>query len=400
MSQPERENLWTVVRTDHLGILRGASAVRAQDHELVRRSAQVGVYDPDYLSALLSTEGWMREALADDSGARRLDLASRSWLLVHRGFDSEAVNAWVSDMDERLRRPLGRSVLGASDTYSVELLEAVLELAPDSAARWILSLSAADEIGYRLADLEFGLVDALMVALVNREDSRALVLVKALERGAYFVQRTQEKLALPLRSKRTEMARRVLLHVLGGALNDNVLQLLCRLAEEHQSTQWLQEVAATTHVADRAFERARSIGLLGLGPGSHEVVRALRNTSQEDSTWIRHVADWALRQNQSDLWARHWFRAFLERPRRVEAWAAFRLFFACRSRLSGLWIHEELDRARNLPDQEARLRHLHLNLPPLNRRLDDKAKEMEKRLFGWSIPAGDLKPWKEMWSLR
>ena len=396
----EREIIWAAVDTGNLGILRGTPAIEAKDVELTRRGVQAGVYGDEDLSHLLSTEVWMRQALVDQSAGIRLGPASQSWLLTHRGLDPAAVKEWASDMDERLSRPPNRSVLGQPDTYSIEHLEAVLEFAPESAASWISELVAFSAIGHRLADLESGLVESLMVALVNRDDSRALEIVRALETGHYLLRHGQA-MALAFKSKKTAMARRVLLCVLDTALklNDNALQLLCKLAAENHCTQWLRQVAADTHASGRRFEVARSIALLGLGPGNRKAVGTLRRVCEEDSTWIRHVAGWALRQNQGDLWARHWFRAFLEKPSRVEAWAAFRLFFGSLSRLCSLWIRDELDRAGNLPDQEARHRHLQLNVRALNRLLEDQANEMKKRLFGWSVPTGDLKPWKQAWNL-
>ena len=394
----EREIIWAAVDTGDLGILRGTPAIRAKDAELARRGAQAGVYGDDDLSHLLSTEAWMREALVDQDTGTRLGPASQSWLLTHRGLDPAGVKGWASDMDARLRRPPNRSVLVRPDTYSVEHLEAVLEFAPETAASWIAELLDYSAIGHRLADLESGLVEALMVALVNRDDSRALEIVKSLDTGHYLL-RHGEAMALPFKSKKTAMARRILLYVMDAALSDDALQLLCKLAAEYHCTQWLGQVAADTQKDGRSFEVARSIALLGLGPGNREAVGTLRHLCEEDSTWIRHVAEWALRQNQGDLWARYWFRAFLEKPSRVEAWAAFRLFLGSISRMCSLWVRDEIDRARGFPDQEARNRHLQLNLRALNRRLEDRANEMKKRLFGWPVPAGDLKPWKQAWNL-
>jgi hypothetical protein len=307
----------------------------------------------------------------------------------------------VRDVDAELLRPIGRAELRSPDTYAQDVVASALDLEPVVTAAWLASVADGDSRGRRLVELDFGFVESLLIALLNRDDRRAGGIVESLERpNRYFVQRNSQLLALPFQARATEAARLLLVHLLDRATNDDLLSLLSRAASEHGREGWLQSVAAEVATDGMAVERARAIALAGLRVATPELVTSLRTAEERERSWTAQVATWARQRASRDLWARHWFRQFLSVPLREDAWAAFNLFARSADRRCGLWVHEELGNARDLPHHRQRHRHFLVNLPALNRRLEDQAKLMQERLFGWPIAKADLRPWKETWNLR
>ncbi|HEX4952692.1 MAG TPA: NACHT domain-containing protein [Thermoanaerobaculia bacterium] len=396
----EREELWQAISGGGLGILSATPAIRSRDVELNRRCAEAGVLDRDHLSGLLSTESWLRRALAVPPLTRHLDPASETWLIAERGFDATELASWLERVAEQGGAPPHRNPMWPPDTYCAAMFERMLELHLDAVDGWCEEILSKSERGQILVHFDFNIVSALIVALVNQDDRRAITLVRRLGREPYESVSLRALLRLPFEAGRTATATALLSDLIARAVTDDALQVLARTADEHAATDWLLEVAKEREKSGRLLDRGRSIALRGLGRGATELQVNLAEIAARESSWVRHVADWAHRQNHRDSWARHWFRAFLREPTRERAWAAFRLFLGTATRMTGSWIHDEIDAASAEPDHEMRLRHFHLNLPALNRKLEEQGKTMEKRLFEWKVPGNDMQPWKETWHLR
>ena len=400
LTEEEREKLWQAICGRGLGILSATPAIRSRDIELNRRCAEAGVFDRDHLSALLSTQDWLRRALAIPVLTRRLDPASESWLIAERGFDATELISWLERVAAQVGGPPHRNPMWPPDTYCAAAFERVLGLDLGVVEAWCDAILSKSECGRRMVRLDFDVVSALLIALVNRDDRRALRIVCLLGRGPYESVSLRALLRLPFEAGRTATATGLLSDLIERAVTDDALHVLARTADEHAATDWLLEVSTDRESSGRLLDRGRSVALRGLGRGEAELQAQLAEVAERELSWVRHVADWARRQNQRDSWSRHWFRTFLREPARDKAWAAFRLFLSTATRMTGSWVHPEIDAASGEADHDMRLRHFHLNLPALNRKLKEQGKTMEKRLFGWEVPGGDLQPWKETWHLR
>lgn len=400
LREEEREQLWQAICSRVLGILSTVPSIRSRDAELTRRCAEAGVFDRDHLSALLSTEGWLRRALAVPALTRRLDPASESWLIAERGFDAVELVSWLERVAAQVGGPPHRNPMWPPDTYCAAVFERLLELHPGVVDAWCEAILSQSERGRRMVLLDFDVVSALLGALVNRDDRRALSLVRQLGRGPYESVSLRALLRLPFEAGRTATATGLLSDLLERTVTDDSLHVLARTAEEHAATDWLLEVSTDRESSGRLLDRGRAVALRGLGRGEAELQAQLAGVAEREPSWMRHVADWARWQNRRDSWSRHWLRAFLREPARERAWAAFRLFLSTATRMTGSWIHQEIDAARGEADHDMRLRHFHLNLPALNRKLEEQGKAMEKRLFGWEVPSGEMRPWKVTWHLQ
>jgi hypothetical protein len=92
--------------------------------------------------------------------------------------------------------------------------------------------------------------------------------------------------------------------------------------------------------------RARAVKIAGLLKGMDQAISTVEQT--DSSLWVRKVAKDALKTQQLEDWAQHWFNIFLTEPRTEVRWGAGQLFLSCVDACFQVWAWPTLDQL-NLP---------------------------------------------------
>jgi hypothetical protein len=402
----QRAKLLDASRDRGVGVFAAYPAQRARDPQLLFAAIADGGIDDEVLSQILERQFWARSALATSSrwpgGAPEVGLQARSWLISHEGLSSDAVREWVGKVDEALRGRMGRGSVSNRGIVAVDTLEAAIQVAPETVGLWVDALASRSGLFHRLFDLHFGLVAALITALLNLDDERGISsLSHLLQPQMMNFNDSSTGISslwfVPFKARETPAAVRAATKLFHLALNDNDLQKLAFVAARAERLPSLVEAIPLSDehllVTDRL---AALVALSPHTPWAAEYVETFARSAQGPQV---NQAKWALDMIRRDQWARHWFHRFAHVADRTAAWAAFRLFQKAADRRWLLWYGDELDSAKATHDIDARRRHYALNREALLTVTKESWDKADKTLFGEALPSADMLPWKNGWHL-
>jgi hypothetical protein len=408
LSIRQREILRRVPQDREVATLAGLVPQRARDPGLLLAAIHDRVLTDEWLSRIMASQPWAHAAVTDAPEELRRDLGpeSRSWVLAEAGLDPSAVRQWALELDGILRQLSPGSALGASGQFATSTVKAALRTAPDVTGAWIDALADHTHLSMRLTNIHFSLTSALLVALLDDDNERAIpCLVRILRPGTITIRRIDQASGvpslwfLPFRAADTTASRQATRLLFDQAFTDNDLQCLGYAASLYRRFGSLIEQLTPAARPDRTLNAARHLALLALGVQSERTERLIATSAARATGWENLAFEWALRRQRQDAAARHWFRRFLECPSRDESWAAFRLFLHCVDRRWLLWHLDEIHRAEQAADFEPRRRNLELNRHEIERRIKARSEDDAKHLCGQPLPSSDLLPWKRTWRL-
>jgi len=161
------------------------------------------------------------------------------------------------------------------------------------------------------------------------------------------------------------------------------------LAKRGDAGEWLSQKIATLRDSNRDYDRARAWTLEGFSLSFDGNERLQEFVQSGEDSWVRDVAETALRNWKRDTWARYWFEHFLSESDRVKAWAAFRLFLRCVDRRFWLWLPDML-----LNEAEPWKRDAYqANRAEIFSATEKNEKGWQDTLVGHKVKPNELWPW-------
>ncbi|HXO43297.1 MAG TPA: hypothetical protein VN999_17735, partial [Thermoanaerobaculia bacterium] len=407
LSALERQALTAAACDPEMGTVAGSVPQHARDPELLLTAVRNGWVDDERLSRILAQQPWARVALAAAPPEVQLHLGveAASWAVCERGLEGAAVRQWTGDLDRALWHPPAQQAISAGGRIAVETVTAAMRRAPELTDAWIAALTGQTDLSMRLTNIHFSLASALLLALLNNDDDRAVAAFSRLLHPQAFVFTVTDQPSglpsvwfLPFKERDTAATRQVARLLFDQAFTDDALSRLAYAASLHGRLDALVDQLEPPPTPDNTLAEARVVALLALAPLSARAERAIERFAANATGWRPDVVAWARTQLRQDSRARQWFRRFLEDPSTVQAWAAFRLFLHTVDRRGLLWLGDELERAKGTPGYEARRRHLILNRSQVGRAIKAQADQAAKHLCGHPVPF-DIVPWKRGWRL-
>lgn len=195
-------------------------------------------------------------------------------------------------------------------------------------------------------------------------------------------------------------------------MNDSVAsELLERLVLECRSDLELFEVVLGSRVRDparlsrlvarlltreEAETRQRAVRLAGWLGGFAEELR--RASVSDPSLAVQRIAADSLQEQDEEIWAKHWFAAFLADGSPEERWSAGQLFLACADRRVEVWAQAQVQSATS----SRRRGEAHLLLEAVRSEAGEKERRLRDRFLGLKLRelAEVCYPWqaRRVWS--
>lgn len=110
-------------------------------------------------------------------------------------------------------------------------------------------------------------------------------------------------------------------------------------------------------------------------------------------SWTRTVADKAFDYYKTNLWAKHWFKKFLNDGEDEVAWACFKLFLKCVDRRYWLWQNDFLNDSRNENMKQRRKKYLSLNQNNIEDSIKENEKKRSETFLGEKMLENQAWPW-------
>jgi len=155
---------------------------------------------------------------------------------------------------------------------------------------------------------------------------------------------------------------------------------------------WFNAKIRSYLASDILLEKAKGINLIGFSDDD-KVADYLKNFDNKFSnSWVGNVITTAKTRYQKNMWAKEWFKRFIESNDEIEAWAAFNLFLECVDRRFLLWKESQMDKLQDIPFFRKREVHLKLNWDAINKKMEENEKALKESFLGIIINK-EIKPW-------
>ncbi|WP_242139626.1 hypothetical protein [Sphingomonas sp. TREG-RG-20F-R18-01] len=175
---------------------------------------------------------------------------------------------------------------------------------------------------------------------------------------------------------------------------DNTLFDIAAVLQRRGEADWL--IAGISGLFGKTvFEHAKALVLAGELDNTPEA-EALWTTvilPQPLPRWLAEVRDAALGRYRANGHAKVWLSRFCSSGDTIEAFAAFELFRLTAGRACPRWATSMIDAARTTMSERAQ-DHWSLNVPQLNRRLNEIDKPSKDRLAFDKVPKLEQAPWR------
>jgi hypothetical protein len=175
---------------------------------------------------------------------------------------------------------------------------------------------------------------------------------------------------------------------------DRDLMEITLLAQYNNGLNWIRTYIERRVCSAVPLDKARALTLLGFLDVDDR--SWLQNQLRDDDvgSWVKDLSMKSLNRRETDSWAKHWYKRFLEDDDLVLSWAAFRLFRLCVDSRFWFW-HETIQQELEVCEDKLskRLRFLATNLSDLENRIRKNEKPLREQLFGQKIRHGQTWPW-------
>lgn len=183
--------------------------------------------------------------------------------------------------------------------------------------------------------------------------------------------------------------------ILNDCSTDMALFELVLLSTQGGDEAWLNQKIEVMRNSNWDYDRARAWMLEGYSLSLEAHERLQEFVASSEDSWVRDKAEFALRNQKRNIYARHWFERFLAENDRVKAWAAFRLFLRCVDRRFWLWLP-------NMPLKNAELWKrdaLKANYAEICTMTEKNEKKWQDTLVGHGIQSDQLWPWMKNYAI-
>jgi hypothetical protein len=161
-------------------------------------------------------------------------------------------------------------------------------------------------------------------------------------------------------------------------------------------TNWLQSYIENSLGSLNSREFSYAITALGFIDDNFAAEKLTKLVETLPDIWRGKLAALSLERWQKNLWAKHWFAAFLNESDAVVAWSRFRLFLHCVDRRYWLWDKSIINETLKHDNYEINLEFLEDNIVDVLRHSIQKNENSLKQHFlGQKIAERQAWPWLE-----
>ena len=143
----------------------------------------------------------------------------------------------------------------------------------------------------------------------------------------------------------TENLKQEWLHRLENCHCDTQLMELAIVAQLGQGESWLLSRIEQQLKSSAPGDFSQAVTMLAFMETDKANEQLKDIAKNQPDTWRKRLVDILVERWQRNLWAKHWFREFLDREDRVMAWRGFRLFLQCVDRRFWLWKEQLITEA-------------------------------------------------------
>lgn len=317
----------------------------------------------------------------------------------------EALDPNVGDKVERLVTILRKTVkeqVGAGthwfyEGFSKSCLKEVVMLRPDLLQTWVQAIESDTRDAEKMLNLSQSFYEAILDIILETDLSNAIKLLTRLEScsgGINFIDSDTGikcRVFSVFRPSRHPAIQEIWDDHLEQCLNDLELFELAFVAQETNNLDWLKQKITKGLDFAMVFQQARAVTLMGFLDGE-DVLMDFESILKKPNSWVRSVAEKALHDWKRNVWAKTWFKKFIEEKEDAHAWASFNLFLKCADRRFWLW-KEKL--SSDFEVGSDRLTFLNFNLDGIKKGIEENEKNRGKTFLYEKVLENQVWPWME-----
>jgi len=172
-------------------------------------------------------------------------------------------------------------------------------------------------------------------------------------------------------------------------LNDSELFELAYVAQETNNLDWLKQKITQGLNSTKLFEQARAVTLIGFLEDEN-CLKDFESILKRPNSWVHSVAEKALHEWKQNVWAKAWFKKFIEEKEDVRAWVSFSLFLKCTDRRFWLWKEKLLS---DFEIGRDRLTFLNFNIDRIKKSIEENEKSRGKTFLYEKVLENQAWPW-------
>lgn len=330
----------------------------------------------------------------------RIDPQALVSLLILRSTSTEVIDKFADFLKQCLDHHCTRSISSRSlptfwirDDEAAEAIGILLDKRGDEVVSWLMPLLGGSAPVQWAFMESFPLVPLTTALLRARPEIGARLWVALRDSYDHGIMRLPDFETLPLRGVEHEAVWKARDVMLERAKTDLALARIADEACARGLKDWLlNSLDSDLRQEANAGRMARAMAIAGFCDSSPALDQfwAERLAQPPAPGWLAQVHAWAWGHYQRNQWARHWLTGFLDEPDRDRAFGLHQLFMSCADRRVWSWASDMLrsrDRVPHLWEQ-----HLSLSSPALNKRIENREKELKETLYGTKTER-ILSPW-------
>jgi hypothetical protein len=281
--------------------------------------------------------------------------------------------------------------------FSKSCLKEVLMLRPDFLQTWVQAIEPDTRWAERMLRLSQSFYEAILDILLETDPSSAMKLLIRLEScsgGINFIDSDTGikcRVFSAFRRGRHPAIQEIWEDYLEKCLNDSELFELAFVAQETNNLGWLKQKITQGLNSTKLFEQARAVTFMGFLEDENGL-KDFESVLKRSNSWVRSVAEKALHDWKQNVWAKTWFKKYIEEKENVRAWASFNLFLKCADRRFWLW-KEKLSSDFEIGSD--RLTFLNFNIDGIKKSIEENEKNWGKTLLYEKVLENQVWPWME-----
>ena len=174
------------------------------------------------------------------------------------------------------------------------------------------------------------------------------------------------------------------------AVTDAEISSFTRMAEARGQGAWLRRTAASLLDSVSTWRRGRGIALAALGDFTSEDFEPFVQALAADRSWLQWRRQDLIKWHEQNLWARHWFKAFLTAEAEDAALSTFRLFLRV---VDGrFWLWRQSMKQSCSAVREQRLRFLAASEDEIEKRIESAERGRKDTFLGEKTASGEIYP--------
>jgi len=323
--------------------------------------------------------------------------------IVHTIFNqdiSTKLKQLTSILQETIEQQLAAGNVWFSNKFYKYALKEVVKIRPDLVKTWLQPIYDNDntEGTHRIMILCQSFYEALLTVLFENEHCEALELLNYFESFSGAVNFVDSETGIRcldfylLRCHNNKKIQNILDKRLERCSSDLELFELALIIQLTGNISWLKHTIEQGLSSPWHFEQAQAIILMGFFEDKDSESTLLKYYGMSQS-WIRTVAEKALDYYKKDLWAKYWFKEFLNDEDDEVAWACFKLFLKCADRRYWMWKDDLLNDFHNNTMKQKRLIFLSLNEDKIKNSIKENEKKRSETFLGEKILKNQTWPW-------